>query len=117
MHDRVGQRTDRPRHHRPRRRHRLERGPARLVGARGHQDEAVGGGEHRRQVAIAVAGEDDVVAQGHVGHEGLQTRPCLALANEQQPSVRELRQEQTERRQQRLVAPIAGEPRHRHDHG
>ena len=57
MGHRVRQGADPPGHHRPGRRHRLERRATRLVGARAHQDEDVERLEHGGQIAVAIAGQ------------------------------------------------------------
>jgi hypothetical protein len=115
VHDRLGQRAHPARHDGTRGGHRLERGAARIVRAGGHEREAVGGGQHRRQITIAVSREDHLTAEPHLRDGLLEARARLSLAHEQQPRLRHRRQHAAERVEQQLVAAVGGQPRDRHD--
>ena len=62
------------------------------------------GGEHLRQVAVAIAGEDHAVAEPQLGHQLLEPIAPLALAHQQQPRLGHALQQPAEARQQQLVA-------------
>ena len=114
---RVRQGADPPGHHRPARRHRLQRGPARLVGARAHEDEGVEGAQDGGQVAVAIAGEDHLALQPQLAHQRLEARPRLALADEEEARARIAAEQPLEAVDEQLVAAVVGEPRDRPDDG
>ena len=116
VNDRLGQCADASCDDQTPCRHRLERRPARLVGACGHQREAVGRREDQREITIAVAGEDDLVPEPELGDEPLEIPARLPFADEEQPRGRELPEEQPEARQQEVVPAVRRQTRDRDDH-
>ena len=75
------------------------------------------GGEHLRQVAVAIAGEDHAVrrapARPPAARGGRAARPCPPAAAAPPACAARSR---PKARQEQLVAPVGGQARHGHDH-